>query len=164
MEGFEPVKAGWELDEVDGFDLDAGLGCERLGFLVCLAGRGLDLEWGLGLLVKVQVACLGEELIPLHLHDLVDICGVECFLLSIGVKRLRAVYGAVEQEACIEGLQELQDVMPNLGRPLVRCDVWGLCRLYDGHEAGLFSSSSAAGVGSVAHNLRRGLGVTTRGS
>jgi hypothetical protein len=70
----------------------------------------------------------------------------------------------VEQEACIEGLQELQDVMQNLGRPLVRCDVWGLCRLYDGHEAGLFSSSSAAGVGSVAHNLRRGLGVTTRGS
>ena len=42
---------------------------------------------------------MGEELIPLHLHDLVDICGVECFLLSIGVKRLRAVYGAVEQEA-----------------------------------------------------------------
>jgi len=55
-------------------------------------------------------------------------------------------------------------VMPNFGRPLVRCDVWGLCRLYDGHEAGLFSSSSAAGEGSVAHNLRRGLGVTTRGS
>ena len=72
--------------------------------------------------------------------------------------------GYVEQEACIEGLQELQDVMPNLGRPLVRCDVWGLLRLYDdGHEAGLFSSSSAAGVGSVAHNLRRGMGVTTRG-
>ena len=23
LEGFEPVKAGWELDEVDGFDLDA---------------------------------------------------------------------------------------------------------------------------------------------
>jgi hypothetical protein len=40
----------------------------------------------------------------------------------------------------------------------------GFCRLYDGHEAGLFSSSSVAGVGSVAHNLRRGLGVTTRGS
>ena len=53
--------------------------------------------------------------------------------------------------------------MPNLGRPLVRCDVWGLLRLYDGHEAGLVSSSSAAGVGSVAHILRRGLGVTTRG-
>ena len=54
----------------------------------------------------------------------------------------------------------LQDVMPNLGRPLVRCDVWGLLRLYDdGHDAGLFSSSSAARVGSVAHNLRRGLGV-----
>jgi hypothetical protein len=55
---------------------------------------------------------LGEELIPLHLHDLVDIYGVECFLLSIGVKRVRAVDGAVEQEACIEGLQKLQDVMP----------------------------------------------------
>ena len=54
LEGFEPVKAGWELDEVDGFDLDAGVGCERLGCLVFLAGRGLDLEWGLGLLVKVQ--------------------------------------------------------------------------------------------------------------
>ena len=79
--------------------------------------------------------------------------------------RLRAVDGAVEQEACIKGLQELQDVMPNLGRPLVQCDVWELLRLYDdGHQAGLFSSSSAAGVGSVAHNLRRGLGVTTRGS
>jgi len=53
--------------------------------------------------------------------------------------------------------------LPILGRPLVWCDVWGLLRLYDGHEAGLFSSSSTAGVGSVAHNLRRGLGVTTRG-
>jgi hypothetical protein len=121
LEGFEPVKAGWDLDEFDGFDLDAGLGCEHLGFLVCLAGRGLDLEWGLGLLVKVQVACLGEELFPLHLHDLVDICGVECFSLAIGVKRLRAVDGAVEQEVCIERLQELQDVLPILGRPLVRC-------------------------------------------
>jgi hypothetical protein len=69
-----------------------------LGFL---AAWGLDLEWGLGLLVKVQVVCLRQELIPLHLHDLVDICGVECFLLSIGVKRLRAVDGAVEQEVCI---------------------------------------------------------------
>jgi hypothetical protein len=47
LEGFEPVKAGWELDEVDGFDLDAGVGCERLGCVVFLAGRGLDLEWGL---------------------------------------------------------------------------------------------------------------------
>jgi hypothetical protein len=43
----------------------------------------------------------------------------------MGVKRLGAVDGAVEQKACIQGLQELQDVMPNLGRPLVRCDVWG---------------------------------------
>ena len=86
------------------------------GFLGGKTAWGLDLEWGLGLRVEVQVAYLGEELIPLHLHDLVDICGVECFLLSIGVKRLRAVDGAVEQEACIEGLQELQDVMPNLGR------------------------------------------------
>jgi len=113
LEGFEPVKAGWELDEVDGFDLEAGLGCERLGFLVCLAGRGLDLEWGLGRLVEVQVACLGEELFPLHLHDLVEICGVECFSLATGVKRLRAVHDAAEQEACIERLQELQDVPAN---------------------------------------------------
>ena len=85
LEGFEPVKAGWELDEVDGFDLDAGLVCELHGFLGLLAAWGLDLEWGLGLRVEVQVTCLGEELIPLHLHDLVDICGVECFLLSIGI-------------------------------------------------------------------------------
>jgi hypothetical protein len=42
LEGFEPVKAGWELDEVDSFDLDTGFGCERLGFLVCLAGRVLE--------------------------------------------------------------------------------------------------------------------------
>ena len=54
----------------------------------------------------------------------------------------------VEQEARIWRLQELQDVLPILVRPLVRCDVWGLLRLYDGHEAGLFSSSSAAGVDS----------------
>ena len=69
LEGFEPVKAGWELH----------------GFLDLLAAWGLVLEWGLSLRVAVQVTCLGEELIPLHLHDLVDICGVECFLLSIGV-------------------------------------------------------------------------------
>ncbi len=25
LEGFQPVEAGWELDEVDGFDLDSGL-------------------------------------------------------------------------------------------------------------------------------------------
>jgi hypothetical protein len=49
----------------------------------------------------------------LHLHDLVEICGVECFSLATGVKRLRAVHDAAEQEACIERLQELQDVPAN---------------------------------------------------
>ncbi len=107
----------------------------RFFLSVCLAGRGLDLEWGLGLLVEVQVACLGEEPFPLLLHDLVNICGVEFFSLAIVVKRLCAVDVDVEQEACIERLQELQDVLPILGRPLIQCDVWGLLRLYDGHEA-----------------------------
>ena len=58
LEGFEPVKAGWELDEVDGFELDTCLFCERLGFLGFLAARGflgflaargLALEWVLEL-------------------------------------------------------------------------------------------------------------------
>ena len=99
---------------------------------------------------------MGGELVPLHLHDPVDVCGVEGFVTTLIVKGDSAPLMAdkVEQEARIWRLQELQDVLPTLVRPLVRCDVWGLLRLYDGHEAGLFSSSSAAGVDSEAHNLR----------
>jgi hypothetical protein len=70
---------------------------------------------------------LGEELFPLYLHGLVNVCCVEGFSHAISVKRIRAVDGAVEQETRIERLQELQDVLSILGRPLIRCDVWGLC-------------------------------------
>jgi hypothetical protein len=58
--------------------------------------------------------------------------------------------GVAEQEARIDKFQELQHVLPILGHPLQRSGVMSgvLLRLYDGHEAGLFSSSSAAGVGS----------------
>ena len=59
------------------------------------------------------------------------------------VERGRCSMENPPQPSCREGwrrLQELQDVLPILGRPLVRWDVWGLLRMYDGHEAGLFSS------------------------
>jgi hypothetical protein len=93
---------------------------------------------------------MGEELVPLRLHDLVDVCGVEGFVTTLIVKgdSARLMADKVEQKARIQRLQELQEVLPKpiLVRPLVRRDVWGRLRLHDGHEAGLFSSSSAAGV------------------
>jgi hypothetical protein len=108
--------------------------------------------------------CLGEDRIW-FLCICMILPTLAVVLTTLFVKRLSVVDGQVEQEAQgrIERLREPQDVLPIFGRPLVRCDVWGRLRLYDGHAAGLFSSSFAAGVGSVAHNLRRGLGVTTRG-